>query len=105
MLGAHPVRYVVHHPIKNIFDALFFQNVGRVMRFAKARAEPALGTFASKGLNHVEAGGNQRFFAIGMVKRLLMNAVSNEFPTRFVHGFSGTRISLNHACIEAGGGR
>ena len=34
-----------------------------------------------------------------------MNAVANEFPTGFVHGFSCARVSLNHARIETGGSR
>ena len=105
VLGAHPMRHIVNHPVKDIFDALLFQNVGCVVRFAKAWAEPAFGTLASESLNHVEAGHNLPFFAIGMVQCLLMHTVANEFPTRLVHGFCCARIGLNDAGIEAGGGR
>ena len=102
MLGGHPVRHIVNDPIEHIFNAEFFQNVWRVERLPQARTEPPFRTFAGEGLDHVEAGGNQTLFTLGMVERFLMHAMPNEFPTCCVHGLCRARVGVNHTGVEAG---
>ena len=103
-LGAHPVGHVVYAPVADVIDACRGQQVRRVVALAQARSEPAARARAGEFLDHVEGGGDDFGLGAGVVERLLVHTVADEFPVRLEHGLGGARVGVDHAGVKAGGG-
>ncbi len=76
-LDRHVRREVIHHPVADIIDAGFHQQIGCIHGLAQARREPAAHFLAGEALDLLQAGADQRQFAtLDMVDRLLVHAVA-----------------------------
>src|ERR1051326_5332473 len=97
----HPVWQIVVHPVGDVLDPLFGQNVGGVEGLAQARTHPATRRPACRVLDGLDCFPNYMTFVFLEAKRPLDETVPHDFPAALEALFHDGRIALADGTVEA----
>jgi hypothetical protein len=92
--GPERQRLLVHHPVGDVFDAGFGQQVERLVGFGETGTFPAARRLSGQRLDGADRVGDGAHLVLDLVHRLLHPAMAHEIPAGRVRRLAGLAVEF-----------